>query len=231
MYCGIAFGGKMGSGKTECADYLVRRSHFKRTSFADAIKELAEIHQSHPEEEWPERLNEWIADTLTPLGYSVEELNRFYEAFMEGFKRHAKVEPGKKNRELLQYLGTEAGRSIDPEVWIKILTHRLDPNKRYVIDDVRFGNELEALRRMGFWTVYLDAPSWVRFDRIRRRGDTSATLESVENHPSETELDKIRTRFHQTLYNDERMSLPSLYHVLSVIARVRCGIEIKEVAG
>lgn len=228
MYRGIAFGGKMGSGKTACADYLVEHAQFTRISFADGIKEIAEIHQDHPEEEWPERLNEWIADVLTPLGYSVEELNQFYEVFLDGFKRHPKVEPGKKNRALLQYLGTEAGRGVDPQIWIRILKSRLEPGKYYVIDDVRFGNELEALRDMGFWTIYLEAPPWVRYDRIQRRGDTSITLGSMENHPSETELDKIRTEFDHVLYNDERMALPSLYHILAVITKQRCGIAVKE---
>lgn len=222
MQFGIAFGGKMGSGKTACANYLIGHAGFTRISLADGIKEIAAIHQNLPEDQWPEALNEWLAETLAPLDYPVEKLNDFYEAFMEGFRRYPKVEPGQKNRGLLQYLGTEAGRSVDRNVWINILKHRVQPIEYPVVDDVRFPNELEVLHSLGFWTIYLEAPSRVRLERIKLRGDTSLTLEEMENHPSETELDRIRTSFRQTIYNDDGMSMANLHQLLRETLKAVC---------
>ena len=49
-----------------------------------------------------------------------------------------------KNRELLQSIGTKM-REIDEDIWIKYV---LKNNKNnIIIDDLRYPNELEALKR------------------------------------------------------------------------------------
>jgi hypothetical protein len=63
---------------------------------------------------------------------------------------------GKEIRELLQRLGTEAGRqTLWDSIWIDAALHDLDPNKNYVITDVRFPNEAEAVRERGgvLWRI------------------------------------------------------------------------------
>lgn len=51
-------------------------------------------------------------------------------------------------REMYQKLGTEVGRQIDPEVWIKNMDSRIQScdSSIIVIDDVRFLNEAEFIR-------------------------------------------------------------------------------------
>jgi hypothetical protein len=58
-----------------------------------------------------------------------------------------KSDKPEKVRWLLQQLGTEIGRTYDPEIWTKTLCNRIQasPEKRLVITDVRFPNEAEAL--------------------------------------------------------------------------------------
>ena len=65
-----------------------------------------------------------------------------------------------KDRRLLQYLGTEWGRNIDPNIWLKLAAYEIEKetfqgNKELVISDIRFCNELE-FAKCNFWTtIYL----------------------------------------------------------------------------
>lgn len=55
-------------------------------------------------------------------------------------------------REAAQRLGTEWGRSLDPDIWVKIMEnviHRFSDDVRIVFADVRFDNEAEMIRRLG----------------------------------------------------------------------------------
>lgn len=52
-------------------------------------------------------------------------------------------------RDAAQKLGTEWGRSLDTNIWVKLTMNSLDPFKKYVISDVRFDNEAEAVRKSG----------------------------------------------------------------------------------
>jgi hypothetical protein len=53
-------------------------------------------------------------------------------------------------RMALQIMGTEAGRnSFDSNLWIYALERRCDPNKNYVIADVRFPNEIKMIKESG----------------------------------------------------------------------------------
>ena len=64
------------------------------------------------------------------------------------------------NRDGYQLVGT-VGRTIDPESWVTILEKQIDliPSKsNIIVDDVRYENEVIALRDLGFTIVYMDAP-------------------------------------------------------------------------
>lgn len=55
-------------------------------------------------------------------------------------------------REAAQRLGTEWGRSLDPNIWVKIMEnviHRFSDDVQIVFADVRFDNEAEMVRRLG----------------------------------------------------------------------------------
>lgn len=55
-------------------------------------------------------------------------------------------------RDAAQKLGTEWGRSLDPDIWIKIMERaiqRFSDDVEIVFADVRFDNEAEMIRRLG----------------------------------------------------------------------------------
>ena len=76
----------------------------------------------------------------------------------------------KKDRQFLQYIGTDWARSINPEVWInslmdKILEMKSDPLalkkdiSNIYVGDVRFKNEASALKNKGFICVLIINPN------------------------------------------------------------------------
>ncbi len=48
-------------------------------------------------------------------------------------------------REAAQTLGTEWGRSLDENIWVKLTMASLEEGKNYVFSDVRFDNEAKAI--------------------------------------------------------------------------------------
>lgn len=120
----IGLTGRAGSGKDTIADILVSRHGFKKIALADPMKRFCrEIFGFTDEQLWgpSEKRNEPDPrwDGLTP-------------------------------RKALQMLGTEWGRAMHPDVWVRRLIvewSRLGDS--VVVPDVRFQNELEAIRAAG----------------------------------------------------------------------------------
>jgi len=64
-----------------------------------------------------------------------------------GFKKQ-------KDRKFLQFIGTEWGREIDSEIWVKICVERSKKLEGNIYNnDCRFENELKALKDIGFTCV------------------------------------------------------------------------------
>lgn len=64
-------------------------------------------------------------------------------------------------RRLMQTLGTEWGRALDKEFWVRVLEARLESRNypRCVVDDMRFPNEYDMLKRRGAVMVRIDRPT------------------------------------------------------------------------
>jgi len=59
-----------------------------------------------------------------------------------------------KDREFLQYVGTEWARKRDPNVWINYLMNQVvETNTNIVVSDVRFKNEFDTLKNNGFTMI------------------------------------------------------------------------------
>src|SRR5687767_1356970 len=107
-------------------------------------------------------------------------------------------------RKLLQLMGTECGReTLHPNIWINALMadyKRQDTHKHYpdgigkypnwIITDVRFPNEVEAIKNKGGLVF-----------RVNRVGITS-----TDDHPSETALDSY-TQWDGIILNNDMQSL------------------------
>lgn len=120
----IGMCGRAGAGKDEVADVLVKECGFMRVSVADPLKRFCR------------EVFGWTDEQL----WGASHLRNQPDARWGGLTpRHA-----------LQMLGTEWGRAMHPDVWIAYALRTCnDPDQRYVIPDVRFANEADAIRNHG----------------------------------------------------------------------------------
>lgn len=137
----IGLSGYARAGKDTAANIIAKELGFKRVGFADALKDLAlRINPSLPVE------HNGSAGTHYPLASLVRQYG--WEA-AKGFP---------SVRQYLQILGTEACReSLGQDVWVETLFRR-ETAPRLVISDVRFPNELQAIRDRGGIVLRINRP-------------------------------------------------------------------------
>lgn len=149
----IGLSGVAQAGKDTAGKILVERG-FTRFAFADALKEL--YYNVDP--------------LVTPYAHVSEIVDA---AGWEAAKTYPEVRRG------LQRLGTEGGRSVlGEDIWVIVLFDRMnrDGNSNFVITDMRFPNEAEAIERNDGWTV-----------RVLR--ESAGLAGDAARHSSETALD------------------------------------------
>ena len=161
----IGIGGKKRAGKSTLAGYIAEMAALRRfiteeVSFAQPIKEMMQVVFKH-EVPW----STFIADDRKQ--FPVE------------------IAPGEYMtvRQILQLVGTDCFRNIiHPDFWVArgIAKIKTSPADIVLVPDVRFGNELQALKQLGT-TVFVEK--------------TSELEPELDLHPSEMELDKIRNGF------------------------------------
>ena len=145
----IGLVGFIGSGKGTVADLLVQRHGFIKESYANSVKDAVSVifgwdrkllEGDTPESRaWREAKDEWWSNTL-----------------------------GKEfsPRLALQLMGTEAGRDVfHPDLWVHTVMRRCEqaPWNNYVIADVRFPNEINAIVKSGGKVIRVrrgDDPVW-----------------------------------------------------------------------
>lgn len=172
----IAFCGPRGTGKTTLARHLEERHGFARMSLAAPIKRIiaecpTDSHERH------QYLLQWARELFS--GSLVLQARFATEAARA---LAAERDPGRR----AQLIGTDVGRALDQEVWIRyMLTHL--PDGPVAVDDVRFANECEALRAARFRLVRLTAPPDVLAARLAAR----AAERRDPDHASERGLEGI----------------------------------------
>lgn len=142
----IGLSGYAGSGKDTVAKILVDEHGFQRRAFADKIRDM--LYEMNP-----------MAGG-EPIQIRVDSDG------WEKAKQHPEV------RRLLQKLGVSARNHIGQNVWVNSVIRTMPANNPYVISDVRFKNEVDAL-------IALGGEVW----RIERPG-----VGPINNHVSESEL-------------------------------------------
>jgi hypothetical protein len=133
----IAFSGKAGSGKSTSASYLVDHYGYTLLKFADPMK-----------------------DMLRALGlgsFELEGSGKEMPCFLLG---------GKTPRFAMQTLGTEWGRdTLSYDIWVTAWLHRAESliksGKKVVCDDVRFPNEVEAVKKLSGVLIHIKDPTRV----------------------------------------------------------------------
>ena len=126
----IGFCGPIGCGKTTAARHLVDGYRFERRRFAGPLKAMVKA-----------------------LGLTDEEVDgRLKEEPCERFG-------GSTPRHMMQTIGTEWGRNcVHPNLWVMAWEASLPKNRDVVVDDVRFANEAQAIKRLGGTLVFIDRP-------------------------------------------------------------------------
>lgn len=161
----IGVSGKKRSGKDTLAATLVENFGFARYAFADPLKELALdvnplVYRGVVRPSGYDEIQTAQADRLAPV---IERI---------GWER-AKERP--EVRRILQALGVGV-RELDEDFWVRTtMTRALAEDQPVVITDVRFPNEVEAIRDAGGHIV-----------RVTRPGMTHD-----DTHISETALDDL----------------------------------------
>jgi len=117
-----------------------------------------------------------------------------------------------KDRELLQKLGSEI-RKDAPNYWVDVLISKVKKHPGdFVIDDLRYKNELDILINNGFLIVRVVTPREVRFRRMGIEHPIEVT--ETERHPSETDLDDVQLL---EVYNEG--DTPHFYKSLDTIVK------------
>ena len=199
MIIGIC--GFIGSGKDTAADYLVGFHGFRRDSFAGTLKDAVSavfgwdrelIEGRTPEARaWREQVDTWWANRLEM--------------------------PHLTPRWILQHWGTEVCREhFHDDIWIAALQSRLARRSDHtVISDVRFPNEIKAIKEQGGKIVWIQRgqlPSWHIMAAKANAGDLYAQtkLKELGVHASETSW--VGTDFDAIL--DNNGSIEQLYNQL-----------------
>ena len=101
------------------------------------------------------------------------------------------IDPRSKDdyvRRILQKFGTEVGRNIDQDVWVKYALRRAKTlQEPVIIPDVRFPNELYGIQAVGGIVIRVVCDEEVRIERVKCLYGEQG-LERF-THPSETALD------------------------------------------
>jgi len=113
-------------------------------------------------------------------------------------------------REVLQYVGTDIFRRIDPDIWINSLLRKIRRDKPEValICDVRFKNEVLSLQKAGGYII----------------GLTRDPYESSDGHASETEIkdclnicDKVVDNHDCNIEDQLNMIREAVFHLPNVL--------------
>ena len=204
MIIGIC--GFIGSGKDTAADYLVGFHGFRRDSFANTLKDAVSavfgwdrelIEGRTPEARaWREQVDPWWSKRLNM--------------------------PNLTPRWILQYWGTDVLRNhFHDDIWIAALEARLARRANdTVISDVRFPNEIKAIRAQGGKIVWIQRgtiPHWYDIACKANSGDTVSQQWLVDHSIHASETSWAGAEFNMVIDNNERIE--DLYATLKTLAQ------------
>lgn len=159
----IGLAGHMGSGKDTIADYLVRTRGFTVVRFSDALRE--EVLNTLPR-------------TLLAIARAT------YEGPIDNALTRTMVYVLKPPiiRCLLQEWGTELRRAELENYWVRKWHERADGLDRVVVPDLRFPNELRAVRSVGGRVAYVYRPGHPGDSHASERGLDAVSPSSFTHH-------------------------------------------------
>jgi hypothetical protein len=149
----IGLTGYAQSGKDTLAGMLIGLHKYERIAFADKIRKI--LYEANP------------LISCGHTGYLKDLVDRV------GWEEAKKETPV---RRLLQDFGVGARKTFGEDFWIEQALKGVNPEDKFVITDVRFPNEADAIKDLG-------GQIW----RVKRIG-----VESVNTHVSESAMDSYQ---------------------------------------
>ena len=196
MIIGIC--GLIGSGKDTIADYLIKRHNFQKLSFADKLKDSVATMF-----DWDRSLLDGKTDQSRQWR---EEIDEYWSN-----ETGEEITP----RLVLQLFGTECMRNgFYDGIWVSLTKKKIldNPMQNFVIPDVRFPNEVTAIKNQGGQIV------WVQRGRLPEWYNSAVEANNGSNlHINEMKINKIHasewawvgTEFDHVIENDT--SIDDLY--------------------
>lgn len=165
----VSFSGRISSGKSELAK-ICQNKGFEKLYFALPLKKLIAdlIHVKLEEINGLKNVEKDYKFNKMDYLFLSKETHIPYSTVNEEM---SKVEL-KTVRQLLQFIGTDLIRKYNTNWHVNKIREMIDPSRDYVIDDVRFKNELNLIRELGGDAWFIIRP----------------TIDNVSNHESETSL-------------------------------------------
>ena len=165
----IAIGGRIGSGKSVLAS-ICQKAEYEKLYFALPLKQLVAnlIHVNLEEINSLKNVEKQYKFSDMDYMFLSKETRIPYETIR---KEMLPIE-FKTVRQLLQFIGTDLIRKYNTNWHVNKIKHMIDKTKNYVIDDVRFPNELELIKQLGGDAWFIVRP----------------IINNVSNHESETSL-------------------------------------------
>ena len=172
----IGFVGFIGSGKDTAADYLVNFHGFRRDSFASTLKDAVACvfgwdrtlleGRTKESREWREQPDIWWSERL---GKSITP------------------------RYILQFWGTEVCRNgFHNDIWIASLENKIrKTNDNVVITDVRFPNEISAIKNAGGKVFRIKRgldPDWYEYALSHNQGPTNMKWALSKMHLNQAQI-------------------------------------------
>jgi dephospho-CoA kinase len=146
----------------------------------------------------------------TIANYLVEKYNYKKFSFADVLKKFAVdiFDMKGKDRKLLQDFGTKM-KEIDKCIWIKSLDKKIkDISDNIVIDDLRFKDEENYLRSIGFKILKCDIDNDLQNNRLKKTysDDFNIHLE-CKNHESEKQTNQINYDFYYLINNETEKNI------------------------
>lgn len=186
----IGLVGFIGSGKNTVAEILVENGYGK-DSFAAPLKDaVAQIFS------WDREMLEGA----TSESRRWREQPDIYWSQAFGYT----VTP----RAVLQQFGTESMRNVfHNDIWVKSLVRRVQtsPEQKFVISDVRFQNEIQAIHDLGGLVVRVrrgGEPNWFLIAEQANRGHKDAIHHMIDLGVHQSEWDWIGCEFDYVIENN-----------------------------
>jgi len=183
----LGFAGRLRSGKSELAK-VCQEHGYEIMSFATPLKELCADLLSITIDELNTLKNNGTRINILINNELCEKMAKETDIPIDIIEEISLGKVIGDVREMLQFVGTDLIRKYNADWHVNRIRERLDENKDYVFDDVRFKNEKKMINSLGGDCWFVIRPK----------------IDQISNHESETSL-TWQDCFNKIIINDKTL--------------------------